>query len=320
MLNIRIYNDIETCENLWRQLWPEQCLFDRWDVRWAFQRHFNRPPYFVVAERFGRPVGLLALSRIEEEGGYGCFPGETWKGKTWLEQNRIPAESMEIRRLLWEAGPEEIRMRYLLPTESPEAADIDETGYLFHPLQYGANINAYWEGFSGKSRKQLKREASRYADEDCRCQENEFDDIDWMFETNLANFGRESYFHDPRFLNGFNTMLTGLREIKALRVVTVWVNGKKAAVDVGAVYRDRFTVLAGATDPTFPGIAKTINLFHLEWSCGRGIEEVDFLCGDFGWKTRFHLHPRPLYTARKTTVSSLSETPCPKKATVIEAS
>ncbi|MFZ5573067.1 MAG: GNAT family N-acetyltransferase [Thermodesulfobacteriota bacterium] len=319
MLNIRIENDIDRCGVLWQRLWPDQCLFDRWDVRLAFHRHFGRPPHFIVAERAGRPVGLLPLSWIEEEGYYGCFPGETWKGKTWLEQNRVPAESHDIRQQLWLAGPDDIRMRYLLPEESPGSAETDETGYLFHPLKYGGNIDAYWAEFSGKSRKQLKREASVYADRDCHFQENAFDDIDWMFETNLANFGTNSYFHDPRFQNGFDVMLTLLRDLKSLRTVTVRVNGKKAAVDVGAVYHGRYTVLAGATDPAFPGIAKTINLFHLEWGCGRKFDEIDFLCGDFGWKTRFHLHPRPLCIARKNAAEHY-EIKHTAKAAVLEAS
>lgn len=316
---IRICNDLEGCEDAWRRLWPDNYLFDRWDIRNAFHPYFNRPLYFLIAERSGRPVGFLPLCWIEEEGYYGCFPGETWSGKTWLEQNRIPAESDEIRHRLWEAAPGNTRLRYLIAEDCPGDADLDETGYLFHPLEYGADINAYWGEFSSKSRKQLKRETAQFDHLGCRFQENELDDIDWMFETNLTNFGPNSYFHDPRFRNGFNAMLIRLREMKALRVVTVWVKGEKAAVDVGAVYRNRYTVLAGATNPAFTGIAKTINLFHLEWGCRQGIGEIDFLCGDFGWKSRFHLHPRPLYISRKTDETLLSKTQTWNKAAAVEA-
>jgi len=68
-----------------------------------------------------------------------------------------------------------------------------------------------------------------------------------------------------------------------------------AAVDIGAVHNRRYTVLAGGTNPECMGVAKLINFHHLEWSCSKRFESVDFLCGDFGWKERFKLHPSPLY-------------------------
>jgi hypothetical protein len=77
------------------------------------------------------------------------------------------------------------------------------------------------------------------------------------------------------------------------------VNGKRAAVDVGAVYANRYTVLAGATDLEMRGIAKAINLFHIRWGCLSQVDQIDFLCGDFGWKERFHLEHHPLYIATK---------------------
>ncbi len=308
MPKIRVYTDLKECEQIWRELWPENCLFDRWDIRLAFHRHFQRPIHFVVAESFGRQVGLLPLSWIEEEGYYGCFPGETWNSKTWLEQNRIPAESEEIRQLLWAAAPDNTRLRYLLPEECPADAQMDEIGYLFHPLKYNSHMDAYWAEFSGKSKKQLQREAGRFDHLGCRYQENQFDDIPWMFEQNLMNFGPKSYFHDSRFRNGFNAMLDRLREMGILRVVTVRVGGQTAAVDVGAVYRNQYTVLGGATDMAFTGIAKTINLLHLDWGCQNKIQEIDFLCGDFGWKPRFHLEARPLYIACKADESYLLKT------------
>lgn len=68
-----------------------------------------------------------------------------------------------------------------------------------------------------------------------------------------------------------------------------------AAVDIGAVWNGIYTVVAGGACSDFPGVAKLINFHHLEWACGQQLREVDFLCGEFNWKNRFHLTPRPLY-------------------------
>jgi len=58
-------------------------------------------------------------------------------------------------------------------------------------------------------------------------------------------------------------------------------------------------VLAGATEPEMQGIAKAINLFHIRWGCEARVDQIDFLCGDFGWKERFHLEPRQLFISAK---------------------
>jgi CelD/BcsL family acetyltransferase involved in cellulose biosynthesis len=84
-----------------------------------------------------------------------------------------------------------------------------------------------------------------------------------------------------------------------LRVTTLLIGGEVAAIDMGAVWRNTYAVLAGGTRSEFPGVAKLINLHHLEWSCRQRFSYVDFLCGDFNWKNRFHLTPRPLYQMKK---------------------
>ncbi len=139
---------------------------------------------------------------------------------------------------------------------------------------------------------------------ECQYHINRWEDVDWMLKANIATFNHHSYFHNPRFLKGFEAMLSFLAKHGMLRVTTIRINGRRAAVDVGAVYKNRYTVLAGATDQEFPGIAKKINLFHLKWGFKQHFEMIDFLCGDFGWKARFHFLPRPLYLASKMVASA----------------
>ena len=307
-MKLRICRDLEECETIWNQLWPARNLFDCWLVRSGFQRGFGRPPHFIVAESKGRLVGFLPLSLIEEEDYYGFFPGETWQGKTWLEQNRIPAGSVGVRHELWEAAPENTWLRYLDDGSASALGDktVDEVGYVFHPSGFNYDFDAYWAGFSGKSRKKIRQEVARLEAKGCEYHLDVFSDVEWMVETNLTNFGQLSYFHDPRFLKGFENLLSFLSQSQILRVVSIRIQGTLAAVDVGAVYRNRYTVLAGATNPQFPGIAKAINLFHLKWGCLSRVEQIDFLCGDFGWKSRFQLHPRPLYWLSKTASDHLT--------------
>ena len=89
MTGIRIIQHPDDCRELWDRLWPQTGVFDLWPVRACFMKHYQRPLFFLTGEqKTGTPL-LMALAWIEEEGYFGHFPGETWRGKTWLEQNRI---------------------------------------------------------------------------------------------------------------------------------------------------------------------------------------------------------------------------------------
>lgn len=297
MSTIRVCEDIADCTSVWGRLVPQTGLFDLWDVRACFQRHFRHRPYFLVAEGPNGPRGLLPLSYLDESESYGYFPGETWSGKTWLEQNRLYGDSAEICQELLDNCPPETHLRYLVPEtlQTFPDTDLDEVGYLFYPARYGFEMENYWQEFSGKGRKKLQREIDEISAPGLSVRENCFDDVQILLEMNLRAFGERSYFLDERFRGGFGSLMAMLHERGWLRITTVLLGGEVAAVDVGGVYNNAYTVLAGGTDGRFQGVAKVINLQHLAWACRQRLESVDFLCGSFGWKDRFHLTPRPLY-------------------------
>jgi CelD/BcsL family acetyltransferase involved in cellulose biosynthesis len=111
----------------------------------------------------------------------------------------------------------------------------------------------------------------------------------------MQSFGELSYFSDARFRSSYEQLVKWLSDHDFLRITTVLLGGRVAAVDIGTVWGREYTVLAGATDLEFQGVAKVINLHHMQWACRQRLNTLDFLCGDFGWKKRFHLTPRPLY-------------------------
>lgn len=298
MLKIRECGDIEECRRIWDLLWPQECIFDLWALRDCFASAFNRPVKFLVAEESGKIQGALALSWIEEEGLFAQFPGETWKGKTWLEQNKIPAENSLVFSEIMAALPGRTHLRYLMPESiagGNQSAELDETGYIFYPRQYNYSFQRYRQGLSSKFRKNCAKEASVLEAQGVSFRHNNLSDAEHIFRMNIEAFKENSYFSDPRFLNAFENLTAWLHDSGMLRTTAVIVGGETAAVDIGAVWGRYYTVLAGGTNPNFPGVAKMINFHHLQWACVERLDMVDFLCGDFGWKERFHLTSRPLY-------------------------
>jgi hypothetical protein len=319
MLEIRVCEDFDECERLWTKSWPQHCIFDLWEVRASFASCFDNKPYFIVAEDCGKIKGILALSWIEESQAYGYFPGETWQGNTWLEQNKILAESRQVLDLMLESIPGPLHLRYLTPDFFPQGSfplAVDEVSYLFFPSSYDYCFGKYMLEFSSKSRKNIGREIARLKSGGVAYRYDQYTDIDWMFQRNIDSFGDLSYFSEPRFLASYEKLIAWLFDNNLLRVTTVLLRGEIAAVDIGTIWNRGYTVLAGGTNPEFQGVAKMINLHHLEWACQQRMQVVDFLCGDFGWKKRFHLSSRPLYEIYRKSVLVFSSEAEPKMAQV----
>ena len=296
-MKVLIYDDIEQCRLLWDRAFANGSLFHAWEVRKCFHDAFQRTPCFIACEDDDGLSGLLPLSQIEETGALAFFPGETWHRKTWLEGNRIVARSAAVFRTLLETVPDGSHLRYLegdcLPPSFGETS-LDEVGYLFFPAEYGYSFESYLGGFRRKSLKRLRREPDLLYERGATFRYDFRPDIEQLVRMNLETYGKDSYFHDARFLRGFERLVAELDQRGGLRVTTVLVGGKVAAVDVGAVWNNAYTLLAGGTNRDFPGVAKLINFHHLQIGCRQRFDSVDFLCGDFGWKQRFRLAPRPL--------------------------
>jgi len=302
MFHIRTYTETEECRHIWERLWPDDCFFDLWPVRSCFNQAFNRPLHFQVFEQDNVPKGMIALCWIKEQESYGHFPGETWKGETWLEQNKIISSTADMSMALIDSLPGTVHLRYLTHDsffQTRGAIHQDEIGYLFLPQKYGYSFDQYRGEFSGKTRKKMNAEMAKLERQTVTIRHNRLSDVDLLFKMNIQAFEKDSYFSDQRFLTAFERLVSYMTNNDMIRVTTVLIGGKTAAVDVGALYKGTYTILAGGTSPEFKGIAKLINFHHIEWACKQKIKMVDFLCGNFNWKERFHLTPRPLYALKR---------------------
>jgi len=294
---IRTVTGLAECQELWRRVVPPESMTDLWGVRACFHHHYLRPPCFVVAERGDEVTGLLPLCWIEEAGCFGYFPGETWEGKTWLEQNRLVARDGRLLEAMLDRVPGPYHLRYLLPLRDIPLAEqvVDETGYLFRPPHYGCDIERYWGEFSPKAARKIKRAVAAIEDLGVAYRYDDLGDFDHMVRLNFERFGERSYFADARFRESFRDLMWLLHQRGWLRMTTALIAGEPAAVDMGCLYRGTYTLVAGGTHADYLGVAKVINLHHMQRGCRERMAEVDFLCGDFSWKPLFRLAPRPLY-------------------------
>jgi len=303
--------DQDQCRSLWEENMPKRVVTDLWPVRDCFHGRFGRDSNFIVAEESGKVVGLIPMSWVPESRCYAFFPGETWHGKTWLEQNRIIARDGGVLDGMLgclDGSRADYHLRYLLPPEHAFSAAVserergdkkecllDETGYLFHGAEHGYDFDRYFGSFSGKRARKIRRELEALESRDLVVRRGGRDDFETLVGMNIERYGNDSYFADERFAGGFRDLMNLLDDRGWMRMTVVTVEGIPAAVDLGCVYEGACTLLAGGTDARFPGIAKYINLHHIRTACEERFESVDFLCGEFAWKDTFHLSARPLF-------------------------
>lgn len=299
MLRIRRFSDINECRTLWEKYTPQEVITDLWDVRECFHREFRRELLFLTAEEDGEHAGFLPLCIIPETESCGFFPGEAWHGKTWLEQNRLSVKNSNVLNSMLDYITSSItgryHIRYLVPDEQLHGNTEDETGYLFSPPLYGFSMDEYYKTFSGKSVKKIKKELSAFDGRNIEVRTGSLPDYEILADMNVSRFGHDSYFSSTPFRNGFRNLASWLDKKGMLRMTSVLIDGQYAAVDMGSIYKNVYTLLAGGTSADFPGVAKYINTLHMNYACGQKFSQADFLCGNFSWKTMFHLEPRPLY-------------------------
>jgi hypothetical protein len=297
MIRKKVVTNLEACRALWDKFTVRRNVMDLWEFRDCFQKHFKNTPHFVLLEDEQGVLGFLPLSYLKDQDKYVLFPGETWNGKTWLERTPLYMRDPDILGDLLDAAPERTYLRYLEFDESTliPHLELDEIGYLFHPPEIGFEMKNYFQRFVWKKLKAIKKEIETMLAPGCSWHINCLTDYDIMVDMSLTAFGESSYFYGSRFTEGFREVLRFLSRNGWLRMVSLEIGDKTVAVDMAAVYRGSYVVMLGGTDPEFRGVAKVMNMQHLEFACEQRLSSVDFLCGDFHWKKLWHLNPQPLY-------------------------
>ena len=297
--------DLDQCEKLWKKLITPKHISDLWEFRLCFHNHFQHKPFFFVLEDQKGISGMIPMSHVENIDTCFLFPGEMWNNKTWLERTPVYIrDGCSINKLL-NTCPDNVYLRYLeVPYEKlPSGFSEDETGYVLYPGNMGFNIDEYFKRFSHKKIKAIHKVIHSYLDSGCEFFYDRVEDFDSLVEMSLQQFGNKSFLYDERFRNGFRDALDFLQKRKMLRITSVVIDGELAATDIGAVFQGIYTVFMGGTDSRFPGIAKLMNMGHIDYAFRERINKVDFLCGGFHWKLLWHLDPEILYEYKTNPLS-----------------
>ena len=248
-------------------------------------------------EEGGNIYGVLPLSHIDSLDIMAFFPGETWKNKTWLERTPIYAVNRDILYRLLSDCAERTYLRYIEydPECLPEQMIADEIGYVVYPGLLNYEKDNYRTRFSNKKFKSIMRDVNTILDMGASFHVNRVEDFDLLVEMTIERYGEESYLQDTRFRKSFRDVIKFLEQKGYLRMVSLELEGKTMAVDVGAIYNGVYTIFLGGIFSRVPGLPKAMNMYHIDYALNNMMYKVDFLCGDFNWKKLWHLDEEPLF-------------------------
>ena len=245
----------------------------------------------------GNIYGVLPLSHINNLDIAAFFPGETWKNRSWLERTSIYAINQDILYGLLSDCCERTYLRYI-ECDSEYLTDqmaSDETGYVIYPGQIDYDKGNYRMRFSNKKFKGIMRDVNTIIDMGATFHLNRIEDFELLVEMSIERYGDDSYLQDTRFRKSFRDVIRFLYQKGYLRMVSLELDGRTMAVDVGAIYNSVYTIFLGGVFSRVPGLPKAMNMHHIDYALKNRIYKVDFLCGDFNWKKLWHLDEEPLF-------------------------
>lgn len=290
-LTLEIVSDIEETKELWQEFSGNQTLFDTWEFRAAFYEAYLPRLHFVVLRSPTEIVGLLPLQYEQDQRKY------FWFGSWWQEENKFMVKDEMYIPLLLAACPRPVNLNAIsheIPAWIKQVIEFeaDDPKYVLK-LDGIKSIDDYLATLNKKKRYNLRRDWRLIEELKPEISLDNFDDLDGLIglaKTRFKQKGEETDWEDERRVEAFRKVIAyGQKEISyKIRMITVKIGGKLAAVDMIALYQGCYYPLkCGYNVGEFPGIGNYVNLLEIKDAIELGVGKMDFLEIGYGWKDKW---------------------------------
>ena len=285
-LSVSIEKNEKRCEELWREFSPFNSLFDTWEFRYAFYHGYQFPFHFILLMKNTEVVGLLPLCFCQEEQRF------FWFGTSWQENNQFFVKDPKFLSPLLRLIPAQCTLNAIRLDQnllSPELSN-DEPKFILN-LGKMKNLEDFYHSLKKKKRYNLKKDYQRIASLQPEVIFDNFKDLSTLIDLNKNRFesrGIDTAWQDPRKVKTFQYILDLPKLNPEIRIhmITVKIANKIAGVDLMAIYRKKYYCLKGGNNiQDFSGIGNFLSLYEIEDAIQLGMTHMDFLSGDFGYKS-----------------------------------
>src|SRR3989338_1832373 len=290
MLKFEIVKGRKRCKALWDRFSPKMALWDLWEVRECFQ-HKGLSYHFILGIDNGEEAGIMPLAHHKEDNDYIYF------GDLFPEQDRfLIADKKKYLRAFLDGCPKGTNILYL---------DNSEKGlcrlrkgckrYFLDFSKRGSSIDGYLASFSKKHRKNLRYDLKRLEGSGCRAVFGRKGDFGRLVELNMKAFGKESDYADKNHLESMKKLLKVLEKGGMLSMISIDTGGKTEAVGMGAIFRNKYYVLASSRNTKISNLGKLLTFKQMEYALKHGCIKIDFLSYESGWKELWNLDSEDMF-------------------------
>lgn len=281
-MTIRCVKDLAEAKLLWNQWSPNKYLNDLWDFRYCFYKYFNYELFFYLGFVEEEPIGLMPLQYNSDEEYLEFF------GDVYIEDNRVFIKSgyENLIPRFYNNLDREANLEDIIGEDSfTKALPIADYKYILD-LAGIENFEDYIDKFfTGKSKKNLRREMQIVEKNNIEIKLNQFEDMDLMIDMSIENFGKDSYFSHKYSGEIFHDLLKLPLKIYLL---TFMISGKPEAVSLAILYKDTYVYITSSSNKKgVVNLGKYVNLVNIQKAIELGAKVFDAGLTDSNWKNRW---------------------------------
>ncbi len=278
-MDFKICKNIAECEALWQSFSPNERLFDVWAYRVCFFDKREHEPHFIVGYNNDGVEGFVPLVFIKRKNQYNYFGG-------WFTAERNSFYIKDKTKLpdFLEQCPENTYIEGLDPKQGNYYKFLDDeyTHYL-DLSRYDYSFETYFSSLGKKRQKNLRYEINNIPEYEIYS--NRIKDFKRLIELNIKRFEDDSKFNDKTITNGIYNLIKLLGEKGILDMISVGINNKVEAVDIGAVFNGRYYALIGSSNyQRIPNLGKLMTILDIKSAIAKKARFIEFGATSDHWK------------------------------------
>jgi len=297
-LVVKVYSNLETCQQLWEQFSPNQSLFQLWEFRYAWYLGYRYQPFFYTILLNKQPLAVLPLWYEKDNHRY------QWFGGYWPEDNVFFVKDESFIPLLFKIAPQPLFLSAIIFNQNLISFGLlpDEPKYIASISSFNS-INQYLSTLSKKNRYHLKSFFQRFyqLQPSIKFIENNFSfSLEILKKLSLIDYERKTisaYRQKERIV----TFKEIYRQQGRYKIITLYgkIRNYDFAFDILAVYKDQFYILTGAADiERFPGALHYLTYLEIEKAIQMKCSKIDVMQTDYNWKHKYFT-PQPMLKFEK---------------------
>ena len=287
-MEFKICQDSTECKKLWNSFSSSERLFDLWEFRICFYDDNEQTPHFIAGYDKEKLIGVLPLCFVISQGIYTYFGG-------WFpERNKFFLKDKQHLQKFLEQVPKNTLIEGIDSSEGQFYNFLeDEYTYFLDLKRFGNDFEKYFSSFDKKKQKNITRDIKSIPKYNLF--RNRTKDFARLVELNRMQHEDDSKFNDDAIAKGIQKLIEFAKKKKALDLISVEINGKTEAVDLGIIYNKwYYSLIGGVNTRKIPNLGKLMIILDIKAAIEKKADCIDFSATSGHWKSAWNFQKEML--------------------------